>query len=234
MIQDILSGLAEAIGGDHTTDLTRLLRVPGTYNRKDQRNGRQPILSELVVCDANRRYTLNAFALFHKPSVTTKRQRDIESMPLPAIRKSTAARTYKLSECIAACTIASEGSRSETDFALCCLCDSQWIRGRGGLATVESVGKFAEVGRPYFDRTWSNAQHHVRTSLYDKLERRVEKATERPTIATDAFSEPDSDAQPKITVDPKETPVATTMEKRSPAGSPPATVATHSLINWLS
>jgi hypothetical protein len=39
--QDVLAGIAKAIGGDHTTDLSRLLRVPGTLNRKDQRNGRE-------------------------------------------------------------------------------------------------------------------------------------------------------------------------------------------------
>ena len=67
-IQDILAGIAEAIGGDHTTDLTRLLRVPGTYNRKDQRNGRQPVLSELIECDASCSYALDAFSRFHKRS----------------------------------------------------------------------------------------------------------------------------------------------------------------------
>ncbi len=86
-IQDVVAGIAEAIGGDHTTDLTRLLRVPGTYNRKDQRNGRQPILCELIECDASRSYALNAFAMFHKPSETTRRQRNIDAMPLPTIRK---------------------------------------------------------------------------------------------------------------------------------------------------
>ena len=72
-IQDILGGIAEAIRGDHTTDLTRSLRVPGTYNRKDQRNGREPVLSELIECDANRSYAIDAFSKFHKPSATTKR-----------------------------------------------------------------------------------------------------------------------------------------------------------------
>jgi hypothetical protein len=207
------AGIAEAIGGDHATDLTRLLRVPGTYNRKDQRNGRQPVLSALIECDASRSYALDAFSRFHKPSAITKRQRNIDAMPLPAIRKSTAAKTDKLSECIAASTIAREGTRSETDFALCCYAIRNGFEAEEVWQRVESVGKFAEAGRPYFDRTWANAQHDVRTSLYDKLERRVEKATERPTIATDAFSEPDSDTQPKIVVHPQETPVATTMQQ---------------------
>jgi len=212
-IQDILAGIAEAIGGDHTTDLTRLLRVPGTYNRKDQRNGRQPILCELIECDTSRSYALSAFAMFHKPSETTRRQRNIDAMPLPTIRKLSASKTDKLSECIAVCAIAREGTRSEADFAMCCNAIRSGFAPDEVWQQVESVGKFAEAGRPYFDRTWANAQHDVRTSIYEKLERRADKATERPTIDTDAFSEPDSDTQPKITVNPKETPVATTMEE---------------------
>jgi hypothetical protein len=55
-IQDILAGIAAKIGGDHTTDLARLLRVPGTLNRKDQRNGKEPKPCTLVECDPSRRY----------------------------------------------------------------------------------------------------------------------------------------------------------------------------------
>jgi len=212
-IQDVLAGIAEDIGGDHTTDLTRLLRVPGTYNRKDQRNGRQPILSELIECDASRSYALDAFSKFHKPSATTKRQRDIDAMPLPIVRKVSAVKADKLSECIAASAIAREGARSETDFALCCYAIRNGFSAEDVWQQVESVGKFAEAGRPYFDRTWANAQHDVRTSLYDKLERRVEKATERPTIATGASSEADSDSQASIVVAPQATPVAKTMHE---------------------
>ena len=49
--QDVLAGIAKALGGDHTTDLSRLLRLPGTFNRKDERNGRKPVPAELVECD---------------------------------------------------------------------------------------------------------------------------------------------------------------------------------------
>ena len=212
-IQDILGGIAEAIGGDHTTDLTRLLRLPGTYNRKDQRNGRDPVMSELIECDATRSYPLDAFSKFRKPSATTKRQRDIDAMPLPSVRKVSPGKTDKLSEHIAASTIAREGKRSEADFAVCCYAIRSGIAADDVWQLVESVGKFAEEGRRYFDRTWANAQHDVRTSLYDKVERRNAKATEPPTIATDASCEADSPTHPKIVVDPNATPVATTMEE---------------------
>ena len=57
-IQDTLTGIADALGGDHTTDLTRLLRLPGTLNRKDQRNGKEPTLARLVCCEPSRRYDI--------------------------------------------------------------------------------------------------------------------------------------------------------------------------------
>ncbi len=63
-IQNILSGISAAIGGDHTTDLTRLLRLPGTLNRKDERNSRAPSACELVELDANRRYSIRDFEHF--------------------------------------------------------------------------------------------------------------------------------------------------------------------------
>lgn len=46
-LQDVLAGVAKACGGDHATDLSRLLRVPGTFNRKDQRNGGEPVPTTL-------------------------------------------------------------------------------------------------------------------------------------------------------------------------------------------
>ncbi len=63
-VQDVLSGLAAKIGGDHTQDLSRLLRVPGTLNRKDQRNGREPRPCELVYLNPEARYSFSDFEKF--------------------------------------------------------------------------------------------------------------------------------------------------------------------------
>ena len=81
LAQDLLAGIAGAIGGDHTTDLTRLLRLPGTFNRKDQRNGREPVKAELVDCDGSRKYSIDVFQRFAKSCEATKRQRQIAAMP---------------------------------------------------------------------------------------------------------------------------------------------------------
>jgi len=80
--QDLLTGIAAAIHADHTTDLTRLLRLPGTWNRKEQRNGREPVKAELIECNGSRRYPIEAFQKFAKSCEATKRQRQIEAIPI--------------------------------------------------------------------------------------------------------------------------------------------------------
>ena len=37
--------MAQKLGGDHTQDLARILRLPGTLNRKDERNGKQAVVA---------------------------------------------------------------------------------------------------------------------------------------------------------------------------------------------
>ena len=83
LAQDLLAGIAGAIGGDHTTDLTRLLRLPGTLNRKGQRNGHEPVAAELVECDPSRKYSIEVFQRFANSSEATRRQRQIAAMPSP-------------------------------------------------------------------------------------------------------------------------------------------------------
>ncbi len=84
-VHDLLAGIASAINSDHTTDLTRLLRLPGTLNRKDQRNGREPVKAELVDCDGSRKYSIGVFQRFAKSSEENKRQHQISAMPSPPI-----------------------------------------------------------------------------------------------------------------------------------------------------
>ena len=111
-LQDILAGIAKACGGDHTTDLSRLLRIPGTFNRKDQRNGREPVPTALIECDRSRRYAISVFEGFATPAPETERARQIEAMPLPKPRKTSASKGDKLAELVAASAIAPGGSRS--------------------------------------------------------------------------------------------------------------------------
>jgi len=168
-LQDILAGIAKALGGDHTTNLSRLLRIPGTLNRKDQRNGCEPVPTALVECDPTRRYPLATFEPLKSPSAETERSKQIAAMPLPKPRKISLSKADKLAELIAACAIAPAGSRSEPDFAVCCYAIRSGIAKDEVWAQVEQVGKFAEQGHRYFDLTWENAEYDARAATFDRL-----------------------------------------------------------------
>jgi hypothetical protein len=167
-VQDILGGLAAKIGGDHTTDLTRLLRVPGTMNRKDERNGKEPVPCTLVKCDPDLRYAFAGFEHLAKESPDLERRTVIAKMPLPPVRKKISqARLVKLDDHIARCLATPKGGRSEVDFALCCFAIKNSIAREEVQSRVQDVGKFAEGGERYFERTWSRAEAEVRLEKFN-------------------------------------------------------------------
>ena len=225
-IQDILAGIAKTLGGDHTTDLSRLLRLPGTLNRKDQRNGREPVPSVLIECDPARRYPLAAFEALKSTSPDTARTKQIAAMPLPKPRKLSTSKADKLAELIAASSIAEAGGRSEADFAVCCYAVRNGIAQDELWSQVENVGKFAEQGRRYFDLTWENAQFDIRAATLEKLEKRSRTKTPQASSLVQTFAldsgeplpdldqiENGSAGRPTILVDPQTMPVADTLQQ---------------------
>jgi hypothetical protein len=56
-----------------------------------------------------------------------------------------------------ACATAPKGERSERDFRLCAVADRLKVPAEAVWERVKSVGKFAEKGRRYFERTWRRA-----------------------------------------------------------------------------
>jgi hypothetical protein len=64
LAQRIMAGIAARIGGDATQDLARILRLPGTLNRKNQRNGQEPVPCVLAEMDESRRYDFADFERF--------------------------------------------------------------------------------------------------------------------------------------------------------------------------
>jgi len=167
-IQDVLAGLAAKIGGDHTTDLSRLLRVPGTLNRKDQRNGREPVPCTLVECDPTRRYAIDDFSRFVEASPQKAHREQVAKVKLPARRKLSAKGKDKFNELVLASDTAAVGDRSEPDFALCCWAVEHGMRKDEVQAAVANVGKFAERA-DYFDRTWNAAEDHTREKILAKV-----------------------------------------------------------------
>lgn len=221
-LQDIIAGIATAIGGDHTIDLSRLLRVPGTLNRKNERNGQEPRPTQLIECDASRRYPISTFEPFAARAPQVKVRQQIAAMPLPRTRKLSANRSDKLAQLVAASAIAPAGTRSEADFAVCCYAIRNGIAKEEVWAQVEQVGKFADHGRRYFDLTWENAEHDVRVGIYDKLQKC--SGPKAKTIGGNQPAEPISDdfgegeiaqsgGRPVINVEPQTMPVGDSMRQ---------------------
>lgn len=199
-IQDVLAGIARALGGDHTNDLVRLLRVPGTLNRKDERNGRKPVPCTLIECDSTREYPLSTFEPLKSASVESGRAKKIAAMPLPKPRnKISSSKADTLADLIAASSIAPVGARSEADFAVCCDAIRNGLSKEEVWTQVEQVGKFAEQGRRYFDLTWENAEYDVRASKLDKLEKRTApKGPQRPVRSDEVFGDDAGDLDQSV------------------------------------
>jgi len=170
-VTDVLQGIAKAIGGDHTFDLARLLRIPGTLNRKDERNGREPVPCRIVEMHPDRRYPLDVFEQFAEQAPDRQRREKISRVKLPSPKRLTPKRQDRLAELIAACDAAPIGERSETDFALCCWCIEQGIDSSEVWQQVQHAGKFAECGERYFHTTWAKAAAHTREKIFDRASR---------------------------------------------------------------
>jgi hypothetical protein len=151
-LQSILAGMKNSFGGDHTQDVSRLLRLPGTLNRKDQRNGAQPKPCTLVKCDANCRYSLDCFTRFAMP--VHKLERGSMSV-VAAVQKDAG----ELAPFIRASAEAPVGERSDKDFALCKESIKRGWTPEEVWELVKDVGKFAERGWHYFyNDTWEAAR----------------------------------------------------------------------------
>jgi hypothetical protein len=221
-VQDILAGLAAKIGGDHTTDLSRLLRIPGSLNRKNERNSVEPKKTELLLCEPNRRYPISAFEHLVADSPTANRREQLQHVQLPTIKKQIAGRSRDaLNAAITGCAIASKGQRSEADFALCCLAIERGVAQDALWSQVSGTGKFKECGREYFDRTWEAAAGKVKESILDKVQRDTIAAAivggqkSRQPASEARFDDGDAGADDgrTITVDPQSMPVGRTMSE---------------------
>jgi hypothetical protein len=179
-VQDILAGIAEKIGGDHTTDLSRLLRVPGTLNRKDQRNGREPVPCTLLTCEPTRRYPISEFAKYAEASPDQAQREALAKVKLPAPRRLTAPKRDRFNELLLICATADVGSRSEADFALCCWAIEHGMPRDTVWSEAQNVGKFSEAGERYFDRTWEKAEIQTRQQTLDKAQAKTQEKADAP------------------------------------------------------
>ena len=201
-IQDTIAGIAGKVGGDHTTDLSRILRLPGTLNRKDQRNGQVP--TQCVLDEINDgRYPLEAFASLAASSPSRVLRQRVAQVPLPKKRPMNLKRQTRLDSLLAMCAAAETGRRSEADYAVCCYAVEVGMDADQAWQAVCGVGKFAEAGRRYFEITWSAAKQHTREKILheaqDKAGKRkaqADKAKQRADGGDHGQEIPEADDDP--------------------------------------
>lgn len=166
-VKSVIEGVAKAIGGDDTSDLYRVLRLPATLNRKYERNGVTPVPCELVECDPSRRYPLEVFLPFAAP-VAPRHSRVVPTSNDPTVRREqfaspTDAPTDRelewLNERLHECATAPD--RSKADYSLCCFAIEHGMNRDDVWRAASDVGKFALRGRDYFDATWEAAAADV-------------------------------------------------------------------------
>ena len=152
-----------SFGGDHVQNLSRIMRLPGTFNYKDARNGRAPRPCTLDVCDADLRYPLEAFSPWFEQAERNllEKKLGVSSPATAGVSPEQAhSRHAQIAELV--CRLhAPSRDRSRRDFAI--VCDLL----RLGLAKeeiwelVSGSSKFESAGRPYFDLTITNAERTV-------------------------------------------------------------------------
>lgn len=176
-IQDIIAGIAAVVGGDATQDLSRLLRIPGSMNFKNARNGQTPIPCELVELTGEE-FPHSAFERFAKESPNAKRREKVARVKLPPERKITATRQDRLNSLILACDTAEIGDRSEADFAICCWAVEHGIPAEELWSQISEIGKFAGEGRRYFDITMAKAKSKTQEKLFENSQRKQGRRSE--------------------------------------------------------
>jgi len=77
-IEGILQGIAKAVNGDNVCDITRILRIPETYNNKDKENPKKVVVSQW---NLDCIYTLADFEKYYIPAITEPQEIVVENLP---------------------------------------------------------------------------------------------------------------------------------------------------------
>jgi len=163
-IASMLPYYYRSFGGDHVHNLSRVLRLPGTFNYKDSRNGRPPLPCSLCSCAPAQRYSLEMFRRWvelaeHEPKVILP-----GSFPGTPDKLSpdefSGGRVQALE--LASRLDSPTSDRSRRDFAVVCDLLRLGLSREDIWQLVSGRSKFESNGRPYFDVTVSNAERTVR------------------------------------------------------------------------
>lgn len=142
-----LKHLYRRLGCDATSDVNRLLRLPGFWNRKDARNGAKPAPCRLIRCDAGRLFSIEHFELpVAKQTKTLAR----------SIAHSRSNVSSKLRAVLERLNL-EVTDRSERDFGVICSLVRMGMSETEIRGFVMNHSKFATNGAAYFDATLANA-----------------------------------------------------------------------------
>jgi len=174
-VEDINSGLAELLGGDNTNDVSRILRLPDTMNRKNERNGDEPKPCEIYQF-TGKTYSIEDFDFAIEVSPSRKRREAIKVMGLPDAtiteKNLGKKRKSKLQEFLDDLAVVGEGERSDVDWKLMCWAVEEGIDPEFIWSKVDGLSKFEARGRQYFETTLVNAQGAVKTRRYEAAQER--------------------------------------------------------------
>jgi hypothetical protein len=160
LISDLLPNFYRSFGGDHVQNLSRILRLPGTLNCKDARNGQRSRPCKLLVCKPELRYPLRAFRRWIDAAREEQRRKsDVRSAMtnssgrLPCEKPEVAEIVRNLDR--------PSRDRSRRDFAVVCDLLRLGLEAEEIWPLVASNSKFESNGRGYFDVTVANAQRCI-------------------------------------------------------------------------
>ena len=161
-----VAGIAAALGGDHTQDVSRLLRVPGWLNLKNARNGAPPKPCEIFFMEPGRKYAFSTFGPWaanvpaaKKASKSPKKAAVVPGGPVAVSARALASGLSALDAEVRACESASD--RSKADYALVVKAVRLGLDRQEVWDRVKDVSKFADRGEGYFERTWERASAEV-------------------------------------------------------------------------
>lgn len=178
-IKSILASIADRLQSDHTIDVSRILRLPDTLNRKNERNGTTPTPCTVVELDGARRYPLSVFEALKPKQLEDEDDGDVWAN-IPALPVKPQATGDRFADLLNAASLATVGTRSEADFALIAYAVENGMAEADVWSKVQNVGKFQERGEAYFNATWEAAQK--RTT--DKASRQESDSADIPEYAS--------------------------------------------------
>jgi hypothetical protein len=155
-IEAVIAGMSKKLGGDHTQDLARLLRLPGFPNVKDARSGAEPTACRVVSCDRDRTYAFDELAEYAGI--------DLAAIETPQRRGKTrraAADSPAINRIVSRLNDTRVGERSEVDFGVLSDLLRLGLTAERAWDLVKGKSKFATDGRRYFDTSWANAVKQV-------------------------------------------------------------------------